>query len=334
MSRSLHGRLIAGAILLPGLIVAGTLGYVLIEGWSLLDATYQTVTTLSTVGFREVHDLSDAGRVFTMLLIVFGVGTMLYTVTVAAESVIEGGVLDALGVRRQQAMIEKLKDHFILCGAGRVGLEIAHEFAQHGVPFVVIDPGEHAQETVGKLGHLLISGDATAEETLLAAGVQRARVLVAAVNGDADNTFITLTARALNPGLHIVARADATTAEARLRQAGADRVISPLAVGGRRMALSALRPAMVDFMDTLLGRREEGILAEIQVTERSDLDGARLADVLSTTPSIRVLALQDGDGALKIGPPDDVRLPVGARLFVLGDQAEIERLTANTGGQP
>lgn len=324
--RSNRRRLQLGASLLAALVCAGTAGYMLIEGWSLLDAMYQTVTTLSTVGFREVHDLSDGGRIFTMALIVCGVGAMLYTVTAVAESLIEGGVLDALGVRRRHAQMERMHDHVVLCGAGRVGLEIAHELASHEASFVVVDPSAEAAEAVRRAGYSFLPGDGSDESVLRETGIERASVLIAAVDNDAINTFITLTARALNPHIFIVARADAPSTEARLRQAGADRVISPLAVGGRRMALSALRPAIVDFMDTLLGRGHETILAEIQVQGASKLAGAEIGSALGAYPSVRALALQGAEG-LVVGPGDNVVLAGGMRLFVVGLQGEVEALT-------
>jgi voltage-gated potassium channel len=320
-------RFLLGGALLTAVVAAGTIGYVLIEGWSFLDALYQTLTTISTVGFREVHELSTAGRVFTMALIVVGVGSMLYTATVLVEPLIEGSVLDALGIRRHQAMIQKLRGHFVLCGAGRVGLEIAREFAAHKVPFVVIEANAAAREAVRREGYLLVEGDATDERMLVEAGVERARGLVSAVYGDAENTFITLTARALNDSLFIVSRADVPSTEARLRQAGANRVISPHSVGGRHMALSALQPGVVDFMDTLFDPDEETILAELLVEDGSELAGSELSAALAATPSVRALAIR-GSSGLTIGPSGSTRLDPGIRLFVLGKEQEIEHLGA------
>ncbi len=328
---SARRRLAVGAALLASLIVAGTAGYMIIEGWSLLDAVYQTVTTISTVGFREVEPLSDAGRLFTIILIFLGVGSMLYTVTIVAQVVVEGEIIDALGIRRQRVRIEQLRDHYILCGAGRVGLEIAREFQARGVAFVVLDPAETAGVEARRLGYLHLAEDATREEALVQAGVKRARAVIAAVRGDAENTYITLTARALNQELFIVARADAHGTEARLKQAGADRVISPLSVGGRRMALSALQPAMVDFMDTLTaGHNHETILAEIEVEPGSALEGQPIAAALSEAPSVSVLAVRHSDGALAIGPRGSVLLHLGDQLIVLGDKTELEALSAGS----
>lgn len=324
-----HRKIAIAAAILAALVAGGTAGYVLIEGWSLLDALYQTITTLSTVGYREIHDLSTAGRVFTMALIVAGVGAMLYTVTIIAEALVEGDILSALGVRRQRVKIENLRDHYVLCGYGKVGVEVAAEFARRGVDFLVVEALPEAVDQLRERNYLFIQDDATREEVLEAAGVRRAQAIVAAVGSDADNTYITLTARALNPDALLVARAGAASSVPRLKQAGATRVISPYAEGGRRMALSALQPSVVDFMDTLFtGREGDIILAEIEVGAASPLAGRKVGAVFARTPSASVLALRRADGSLIIGPAADILLEPGDRLIVLGGEPELEALTA------
>src|SRR4030042_184178 len=227
---------------LLAVLTAGAVGYMVIEGWSFLDAIYMTVTTVTTVGFREVNPLSDEGRIFTIGLIVFGVGVMLYGLTTMVQYFIEVQWANLFGGRRMKERISKLKDHIVLCGYGEVGVEVARTLEKESISFVAIDPDQQAIARATANSHLYIQGDATRDEILNEARVQHARGLVAAAGNDADNIFITLSARGLSPGPFLAARADAQEAESKLRRAGADRVIFPLALAGRRLALLALRP--------------------------------------------------------------------------------------------
>lgn len=320
-------RLLVAALLLSALLLSGVLGFMLIEGWSFLDALYMTVTTITTVGFREVKPLSDGGRVFTIFLVLFGVGTAFYILTTLVATVVEGDLGLALGVRRMKGRIEALRDHYILCGFGRVGEEIAREFTARKVPFVIVESVPESIERARKKGYLIVEGDAATDATLLEAGIQRARCLLAASDSDSGNTYIVLAAKALNPRLFVVARAGQPVSEERVRRAGADRVISPYSIGGRRMALSALQPLVLDFIDTLAaGRHGEQILAEIEVTQESGLAGSTIERCFINCPGATVLALQKPTGPIQVGPRGATVLEVGDRLMVLGDEEDLEAL--------
>jgi voltage-gated potassium channel len=305
------------------LIAAGTAGYMLLEGWGFLDALFMTATTVTTVGYREVRPLDTSGKVFTIFLIFFGVGTAFYLLTTLVALVIEGDLGAALGISRMKGRIDQLRDHTILCGFGRVGEEIAQEFAERGLPLVVVESNPDAIARATEAGLLVVEGDAADDDVLASAGIVRARTLLAASDSDSGNTYITLNAKAMNPAVFVVARAGKPESEARVRRAGADRVISPYAIGGRRMALSAIQPNIVDFMDTLsVSRGGEQILAEIDVTTDSRLLGLYVRHLLEST-RVTVLGLWRSDGELIVGPREDVRIEAGDRLVVVGPEADI-----------
>ena len=323
-------RILSGIAIFALLLAAGTVGYMIIDGWSFMDALFMTVTTVTTVGYREIHPLDTPGRVFTIVLVLFGVGTAFYLLTTLVALVIEGDLAAALGLTRMRGRIEHIRDHHILCGFGRVGEEIARELSERGLAFVVVDTNTDALARAQQSGFLTVEGDAASDDVLLAAGIRRARTLLAASDSDSGNTYITLTAKALNPDVLVVARAGKPESEARARRAGADRVISPYAIGGRRMALSAIQPNIVDFMDTLsVGRNAEQILAEIDITEHSRLFGLYVRHVMEST-RVAVLGLRRADGTLIVGPREDVRLEAGDRLIVAGLESDIARLSEMT----
>jgi voltage-gated potassium channel len=320
-------RLAIGAGLLVALITFGVVGYMVIEGWSFIDAIFMTVTTITTVGFREVQPLSTGGRIFTMFVILFGVGVAFYLLTTVVQAAVEGELAQALGVRRMQQKIESLRDHYILCGFGRVGEEIAREYAERGVPFVIIENNPEAVGRAQQAGHLLIEGDATQDALLVQAGITHARALLAASDSDAGNTFITLTAKALRPDIVVIARVGHPTSEPRVERAGAERVISPYKLAGRRMALSALQPLTVDFFDVLAsGRQGEQLLAELVVTEESGIAGQSIHDVLHRSAATSLLAIQQPEGELIVGPPDSHVFGIGDRLILLSNEPDIEAL--------
>jgi voltage-gated potassium channel len=323
----LPGNLLIAAVLLLILPVIGTAGYMIIEGWGFLDSLYMTVTTITTVGFREVQPLDDKGKVFTILLAIFGIGTIFYGFISLFQFVLEGELGMLLGVRRMKGRIEGLRDHYILCGFGRVGEEIAREFENRRLPYVVVESNEEAIERCRQRGYLLLTGDATSDTMLKDAGIEHARVLLAASDSDAGNTFIVLTAKALNPKLFVVARAAQPESEPRMLRAGADRVFSPYTIAGKQMALTALHPMVIEFIDTLAPRQDGApVLAEIDVSDVSGLAGRTIRDVLNSAASVIVLGLQSATGELQVGPPGESVLRVGDRVIVMGKEEELEAI--------
>ncbi len=321
-------NLLGAAAALVVLPLVGTAGYMAIEGWSFLDALYMSVITLTTIGFQEVQPLSDGGRVFTIVLAVSGVGAIFYAMIALVQFLLEGELAVLLGARRMKGQIAALRSHYILCGFGRVGKEIAREFSARGVPFVVVESRPEAIAQAQAEGpHLVVGGDAASDAVLRRAGIEQARALLAAADSDAGNTFIVLTAKALRPDLYVVSRASQPESEPRMLSAGADRTISPYAIAGRRMARSALQPLMVEFIDRLTrGRQEEQILAEIEISEESGLGSRTIEDVMQSCGGAVVLGVQRASGTIQVGPRGSTELEVGDRLIVLGEEAELETI--------
>lgn len=320
-------NLVGAGVALVLLPMVGTAGYLIIEGWGFLDALYMAVITLTTIGFDEVRPLSAGGKAFTILLAVSGVGAIFYAIIALFQFVVEGELATVLGVGRMKGRIEALRDHYILCGFGRVGTEISREFTARGVAFVIVESNPEAIKQAQASGFLTLEGDATNDTILREAGIERAQGLLAASDSDANNTFIVLTARAMRPDLYVVSRAGRAESEPRMLRAGADRAISPYSIAGRRMALAALQPLMVEFIDTLArGRHQEQILAEIEISEESGLGGRALKDVMQTVPDTVVLGVQTAAGGIHVGPRGDTKLGVGDRLIVLGEEKKLEAI--------
>lgn len=318
---------------LVSVMVAGTIGY-LVLGFGLLDALYQTVTTVTTVGFREVQPLSTAGKIFTIVLIVLGVGTALYTLGVVIETLIEGQLPEVFGRRRMERRITGMTDHIVVCGWGRVGRAITRDLTAMGARAVVIDRDATRLEAVH---HPVVLGDATEDETLERAGIRRARAVVAALDTDAGNLFVTLSARAIRPDLFIVARVRTEENEDKLRRAGADRVVNPQSIGGARMAAFVLQPHVTEFLDVVM--HERGIefrLEEIPVPKDSPIEGSsiREAQVRDRTGAL-VLALHDPAGPFTTNPPPETVIRGGQVIIAIGtpdDLQSLERLV--TGSAP
>jgi voltage-gated potassium channel len=243
---SLPQRILPAVFVLAITIVSGIAGYMVIERWAFIDALYMTILTITTVGYGEVQPLSQSGKVFSIVLMVGGVGGVLYTLSLFIQYLLEGQFGITLRRRRMKTEIAKLKEHIILCGYGRMGREIAYTFNDEGIDFVVIENSQVCAAQAGEDGCLYLQGDATNDEVLKEAKIESARGLVAAVGSDVDNTFITLSARGLSSDLVITARACTPGVEVKLRRAGANRVVSPHSIGARRMAMLALHPAAVD----------------------------------------------------------------------------------------
>jgi len=319
-------RLLWGIYAFIIIVAIGVIGYMVIEDWTFLDSIYMTITTITTVGFKEVHPLSDAGRIFSIFIIIGGVGGALYVLTTIMGYILEGQFGITVGRRRMKTKIARLKNHFILCGYGRVGNAIALTFSEEGTPFVIISKDEEHVAKAEKDGYLAILGDATSDDVLEEAGIKRAYGLVSAVGSDTDNTFITLSARETRPDLFIEARASSPTSESKLRRAGANRVISPHAIGGRRMAMLALRPAVVDFIDTVTsGRGRELQLETVDVVSGSPLIDQTMSQAKSKA-GITALAVRKEDGTLIANPPDEEVIEEGDRLIVIGTKRRMAAL--------
>jgi len=319
-------RLLWGVCVLATIIAAGVIGYVVIEEWSFVDALYMTIITITTVGYAEVHPLTTAGQVFSIFLIVGGVSGALYILSIIAGYIIEGQLGTTLGRRRMERNIAKLKGHFILCGYGRVGRDIARIFTEENVPFVVIDKDQEGITNAEKDGHLYMLADATDDEALKQVGIERARGLVIAVGSDADSVYITLSARRMRPDLFIEARATAPDAEAKLKRAGADRIIHPYSLGARRMAELALRPGIVDFIDTVVSRRgREFEMENITVSSDSALVGLTTEETRQRTKA-NILAISRKSGKLVANPPGEETIEGGDRLITLGTREQLAAL--------
>lgn len=312
------------AILLAGVIAVGISGYMLIDRWNLFDAFYMTIITISTVGYGEIHPQSAAGRVFTSFLIVFGVGTMLFGFGVFAETLAE----NSFGIFRRQRQMERrlkeLRDHFIVCGYGRIGTEIVIEFEEHHVPYVIIERTEEALDRLHKEEKLHVEGDAASEEMLKGAGIERAKGLISAVDSDERAVYITLAARALNPKLYIISRAGHPESVRRLELAGADRVISPYRMAGHLMAELAVRPGLVDILDTLHHGESEIGLEEVLVSPKTKAIGKTMAEAGLLDPArAKLLAVRRRDGALHVNPGGDLRLEEGDLIIALGSEPQL-----------
>jgi voltage-gated potassium channel len=313
---------------LIAVLVLSTVGYMVLEGFTVLEALYMVVITLSTVGFGEVRDLSPSGRILTIGLIVGGVGTVGFAVGRLLDFMVERRVGGSARRRKMQKTLSELRDHFIICGFGRVGHQIAEEFQEHGVPFAVIDSNPEFIEELEVSGIPYVVGEVASDEILEAAGIKRAKALVAAVDSDAENVFVTLTARVLNPSLFIVARASEPATETKLKKAGANRVVSPYVIGGRRMAAMSLQPATIEFLDTMTRPGEMMLwVEELRVGKDSPVAGKTLMDSqIRQKAGAMVLAIRYGDGTFEFNPSASYEIQVGDWLIVLGTKGQCSLL--------
>ncbi|MGE3473596.1 MAG: TrkA family potassium uptake protein [Vicinamibacterales bacterium] len=314
--------------LLAAVVLSGTLGYMLIEGWNAWDAFYMSAITVTTVGYREIHDLSFFGQAWTVLLLFSGVGAALYVFTLLATVVVEGGLDTRLRQRRQARMLTTIQDHFIVCGYGRIGSIIAAQLRQQNVPFVIVERDPARLQAAMMDGLLAVQADASHEDVLKRVGIERARGLIAAVGTDAENVYTVLSARVLKPDLFIVGRAEGDDATRKLLRAGANRVVSPYQIGAVQMAQTAIRPAVVDFM-TLATSSDNLELAmeEITVARGSSLVDKSLLDAnLRQRFGVIVVAIQREDRHMDFNPEPDMAIRSGDKLVVLGRPHSLRRL--------
>ena len=299
-----------------------------LEGWPPLDSLYQTVTTITTVGFQEVHPLSDRGRAYTMLLIMAGLTTLLYTLTRIGQGVFEGELLEVLERRSMIRDLAALRNHFIICGYGKVGRPVAEGLAREGVPFCVIDNGPDARAALRDDGFLNVIGDATEESVLDQAGLDRARTLLALLPSDADNLYLTIAAKDRNPEIKVIARAGDPAGETRIKRAGADEVISPARIAGLRVLQAAVNPTALEFMEIVTHNRALQLsLADIQVAEGSQLKGQSIAEAgIRGRFGVIVVAIKAADGTMAFNPDPGRRIEPGDTLVVLGEDLDIVEL--------
>src|SRR5690349_6919269 len=317
--------LIASAMVLT--LGGGTLGFVLIEHYPAFDAFYMTLTTVTTVGYGEIRLLSTAGRIFNSFLILFGVITMLLAIGAMTQTVIELELNQFFGKRRVKGMIDKLEGHIILCGYGRVGRGAASELSQAGVPFVVVDNNEDKVEIAIKAGTLAVLADAGSDETLRDVGVMRAKGLIATLSSDADNLFVILSAKTLNPNLQLSARIAEESSEQKMRRAGADFVFAPYNSTGHRMAQALLKPHVLQFLDFTTQQGVEVEIEQVRVTGQSTFAGRTLADAdIRHQSGVVILAIRRANGEMLFNPSPEVAMAAGDHLIAMGESRNLQKL--------
>jgi voltage-gated potassium channel len=319
--------------LLAVIVAGGTFGYSLIEGWGLWDAFYMTVISVTTVGYREVHPLSRAGQVFTAAFVTVGVATVLYTFSFLMSHVIEGDLQDRWVRRRRKRMLDDLTHHFIICGFGRIGQIVAREFSRQGVPFVIVERDAARMQQAIDAGYLAVEADASSEEVLKRIGIERARGFIAAVSTDAENVYAVLTARLLRKDLYIIGRAETEDAQAKLVRAGADRVLSPYHIGGLQLAQTALRPAVVDFVQLATSSDNLDLnIEQVQIADGAPLSGRTIVEAnLRQRFGVIVVGIQRASGEMEFNPPPESVMKVGDFLVALGQAKNLRELEVAAG---
>lgn len=321
-------RLITAILFLVLALIMGIVGYQIIEGWNFIDSLYMTVITLATVGYGETNPLTTSGRVFTIFLIMLGVGALTYGLTAITAFVVEGTLTDIIGRRKMEAEISKLKEHIILCGIGETGRHIAEEFLKVRVPFVVVEKNGERIREMAKIGRFLYTeGDATADEVLLKAGAKQAKGLVTTLPSDKDNLFVILTARGLNPNLRIVTEAVEIDDRTKLTKVGADAIVAPSFIGGLRMASEMIRPTVVSFLDKMLRASGDAVrIEEAKITPGSKLAGCKLAEAgIYEKTGLVVIAIARGE-EYELNPSPDIQLREGDGLIACCSVEQLERL--------
>ena len=318
--------LVIGIILLTIWTAVGTVGFVVLEGWSVADSLYMTITTISTVGYGEIHELSTKGRLFASFLIVGGLGTAIYTLTRIGQIVLEGELLGGIGRRRMRKELRSLKQHYVLCGFGKFAKPVAEGLAHKKLPFCVIESNPAAETLLQDLGYLYLIDDATSDEALVDAGIASAQVVMSLLPSDADNLYVTVTAKALNPTVRVIARATDEKGEQKLRRGGANDVVSPYHSTAHRIIQAATSPTVLQFMDHVADRHYlEMNLGEAVVSQGSRLVGRSIGDArLRAEHGVVVVALKR-DGSMKFNPGPDEELRAGDILVVLGAQRNLEK---------
>ncbi len=324
---SLRKKFMIPAIVIIAVITYGTLGYMIIEGWNFIDSLFMTVITLTTVGYSEIHEMDRAGRVFSIILILSGVGAMFYALSVGAKILLEGEIRDILGRKRLNKKIENLRNHYIVCGYGRMGSIICKELMQSKSPFVVVESSSELLSTIDA-DILSLQGDATQDSILKQAGIEKAKGLISVLASDASNLYVVLSARGLNPDLRIVARASEEGAEQKLIRAGADSVVSPYYIGGLRIAHTLIKPAVVDFIE--FATRSENLelqMEEVKVKDDSHILDHSLDDCgIKKELGVIIVAIKRDSGNMEFNPSSTCVIRQGDTLVVMGETRQLKEL--------
>lgn len=310
------------------MIIIGVFGYHIIEGWSFLDSFYMTVITIFTVGFREVRTLTPQGQLFTIFIILGGVGTAIFAFTKLGEIIFEGGVREFLRRKKMENKIKNLKDHYIICGHGRMGETVREKLQEENVSFIIIDFKKECLENLkGSNSCPYILGDATQEEVLIKAGIKRAKGIATLLSSDADNLYLTLTAKLINPSLFVLSRVLEDEAEKKILQIGASKVLRPYKESGLKIAQALIRPTLVDFMDLIIRRKEISLVMEELVAKKNaKLVGKSLKDYnIRSTANVIVVAIKKPGEDIEFNPSPDVKIQTGDTLLVMGDKEDLKR---------
>ncbi len=328
--RRTRKHLLGGGIALGCVVVSGILWYRLVEGWTWLDAAYMSVITLATVGFSEVNPLGARGRLFTIILILMGVVVIAYILNCFTEALIQGHFQAGFRLQQRRKLMASLTNHYIICGFGRTGRQVATEFATEQISFIVVDSNEYSIQEAQQLGFNALQGDATQDQVLLQVGIQRARCLVAALPSDAENLYTVLSAKTLAPSIRTIARASTEEAVQKLQRGGADVVVSPYITGGKRMAAAALRPQVVNFLDGILTGADRTVYVEefLLSSENCPKVGQTLGEAqLRLKSGALILAMRRSDNSLIVGPTAQTLLCCGDLVIAMGTADELRRLS-------
>lgn len=321
-------KLLKGIAILIIILFIGTAGYMQIENWPVFRSLYMTVITITTVGFGEMGNLSVAGRLFTIILIFLGMGIILYIVGLVTQVMVELQISTIIGRNKLNQQIKQINDHYIVCGFGRIGKVICKELKAKNIPVLVIDNNPESTELLDMESIPYIIDDATSEDAMLEAGIERARGLISVVASDADNLFITLTARGLNHSAFIIARADDEKSEKKLMRAGADKVFLPYIIGGHKMAQSITKPAVTDFLEFTVHNRDMGLeMEELNVRKDSRLNGLKLMDSgIRQEMDIIIVAIRKKTGEMTFNPSSETIIAAGDTLIALGKNDDLIKL--------
>lgn len=327
-------RILLMAAAVAGVLTLGTLGYVFIAGYPWLDAIYMAVMTMTTVGYGEIHPLGRAGRLFNTFYIAISVSMMLMVVGIMTQTIFEAELRNVFGRRRMRKMLESLRGHYIVCGFGRVGRGAAAELRKTGATVVVVDRDERRVERAQRAGCLALPGDATSDESLQEAGIARAAGLVAALSTDADNLFVVMSARTLNPSLRIAARAAEEETERKMLRAGADTVLAPYKTAGAQLALSLIKPHVRQFLDFALATPDWTVrIEQVEVAAASDLVGKSLAEArIRGEMQVVVLGIRRASGGMEFNPPASAVIGAGDCLIVMGEAEPLRRFEIRAAG--